>query len=49
MPNRQYVSPDGALRFLAVAREGGDVSPGFAGSPWHTHADIPALITGRPR
>jgi hypothetical protein len=40
----KHVSPDGALRFLIV-REQGDVSLGFEGTPWHTHADILASLS----
>ncbi len=35
----EYISPDGSLRFI-VDREGDDVSLGFAGYEWHTHADL---------
>jgi hypothetical protein len=41
----KYVSPDGLLTFLVV-REHGDVSLGFEGTPWHTHADILASLSG---
>jgi hypothetical protein len=43
--SEKYVSPDGALTFLVV-REHGDVSLGFEGTPWHTHADILASLSG---
>src|SRR6266516_2081819 len=35
----RYISPDQGLTFLVV-RERDDVSLGFAGYPWHTHADV---------
>jgi hypothetical protein len=41
----KYVSPDGSLTFLVV-REHSDVSLGFEGTPWHTHADILASLSG---
>ena len=41
----KYVSPDGSLTFLVI-REHGDVSLGFEGTPWHTHADILAALSG---
>jgi hypothetical protein len=44
---REYVSPDGSLRFMIVSDDDGDVTLGFAGFAWHTHADILAAVTGR--
>ncbi len=44
----EYVSPDGRLRFRVVTGENGDVMLGFAGFPWHTHADILAALSGLP-
>ena len=44
----EYVSPDRLLRFLVVTCDDGDVTLGFAGFPWHTHADILAATSGRP-
>jgi hypothetical protein len=41
----RYVSPDGSLTFLVV-REHNDISLGFEGTPWHTHADILAALSG---
>jgi len=35
----EYISPDGLLRFI-VERDDDDVSLGFAGYEWHTHADL---------
>jgi hypothetical protein len=35
-----FVSPDGALRFYVSTEEAGDVTLGFEGFPWHTHADL---------
>jgi len=35
----EHISPDGTLRFI-ICREDNDVSLGFAGHPWHTHADL---------
>jgi hypothetical protein len=36
---REYVSPDGQLRFV-VDRGEQDVSLGFEGFRWHTHASV---------
>ena len=35
----EHVSPDGSLT-LPVIREGDDITIGFKGHPWHTHADV---------
>ena len=35
----EHVSPDGILRFV-VLREDEDLSLGFSGYNWHTHADL---------
>jgi hypothetical protein len=43
---REYVSPDGALRFRVVTDHDGDIALGFEGFPWHTHADLLAAWTG---
>ena len=43
----EHVSPDGQLRFRVVTDEDGVVTLGFDGFPWHTHADILAVTTGR--
>ena len=42
----RYFSPDGLLTFVVVADGTGDVTLGFAGYPWHTHADILAALSG---
>ena len=42
----EHVSPDGRLRFLIVADPEGDLSLGFDGYSWHTHADILAALSG---
>jgi hypothetical protein len=42
---RDYVSPDGALRFLVRAPDG-DLTIGFDGCPSHTHGDILAILGG---
>lgn len=44
----EHVSPDGQLRFRVLTHDDSDVSLGFAGFPWHTHADILAATTGLP-
>lgn len=44
----EHVSPDGLLRFRVVTGDDGDVTLGFDGFPWHTHADILAATTGLP-
>src|SRR6267378_1570158 len=36
----QHQSPDGLLRFIVVRQDDGDISLGFDGFTWHTHADI---------
>jgi hypothetical protein len=41
----EYISPDGLLRFI-IERGDDDVSLGFAGSEWHTHADLLAESLG---
>src|SRR5215212_9217717 len=43
---REYVSPDNQLRFV-IGHDEQDVSLGFEGFPWHTHADVlaSALVT----
>ena len=45
---RAYDSPDGSLRFLVGTEDDGDVSLGFDGFAWHTHADILAAVAGIP-
>lgn len=40
-----HVSPDGFLRLVIRAAEG-DVTIGFEGFSWHTHADILAAVYG---
>ncbi len=45
LDERDYVSPDGALRFL-VRLPDGDLTVGFEGHPWHTHGDILAALSG---
>lgn len=40
-----HVSPDGLLRLVVRAAEG-DVTIGFEGFSWHTHADILAAVHG---
>ena len=42
---REYVSPDNQLRFV-VHYDERDVSLGFEGFPWHTHADLLASEFG---
>src|SRR5215207_1578566 len=42
---REYVSPDNQLRFV-VDYDEQDVSLGFEGFPWHTHADVLATEFG---
>ena len=42
---REYISPDGRLRFVVVTGDDGDVALGFDGFAWHTHADM--LATAR--
>ena len=44
-PRREYVSPDNQLRFV-VDHDEQDVSLGFEGFPWHTHANVLASEFG---
>jgi hypothetical protein len=41
----EYVSPDDRLRFV-VEQDGQDITLGFEGFPWHTHADMLASACG---
>lgn len=41
----EHISPDALLRFI-IERDDADVSLGFAGHAWHTHADILAESFG---
>jgi|ERR671916_2069596 hypothetical protein len=41
----EYVSPDDLLRFV-VERDEQDITLGFEGFPWHTHADMLAAACG---
>ena len=41
----QHRSPDAALT-LSVIQHDGDISIGFDGYAWHTHADILASLSG---
>lgn len=42
----KHVSPDGLLTFVVATDGAGDVTLGFEGHPWHTHADILAALSG---
>jgi hypothetical protein len=44
---QRHVSPDQALTLLVV-HQNDDVSIGFEGYPWHTHADILGRLSGLP-
>jgi hypothetical protein len=44
-PTREYVSPDNQLTFV-VDHDEQDVSLGFEGFPWHTHANVLASQFG---
>jgi hypothetical protein len=44
---RDYVSPDGTLRFLVRAPDG-DLTMGFNGCPSHTHGDLLAIPPETP-
>jgi hypothetical protein len=39
MLDRDFISPDGALRFVVRSADG-DITMGFDGYTWHTHADV---------
>ena len=41
----EYVSPDDQLRFV-LEKDEQDISLGFEGYPWHTHADMLASTLG---
>src|SRR5437870_6427839 len=43
---REYVSPDGRLRFVVATGDDGDIALGFDGFAWHTHADMLAAMAG---
>jgi hypothetical protein len=45
MQPREYASPDGRLKFRVVCPDG-DLTMGFDGFPWHTHASILAGLYG---
>ncbi|MGJ4898679.1 hypothetical protein ACQR2B_28210 [Bradyrhizobium oligotrophicum] len=45
MQEREYVSPDGQLKFLVICPDG-DLTMGFDGYPWHTHGSILADLSG---
>ena len=45
MIERDFVSPDGALRFLVRVPDG-DITLGFDGALSHTHGDILASLSG---
>ena len=47
MSTKTYTSPDGLLRLKVIA-DVSDVSVGFEGFSWHTHADILAAICKLP-
>jgi hypothetical protein len=42
----EHRSPDGLLRFIVTRDEQGDISLGFDGFVWHTHADVLARRLG---
>ena len=42
----EHTSPDGAFTFAVEDLGGGDVTIGFRGFPWHTHADILGSMAG---
>lgn len=41
----EYVSPDGALRFVVICPDG-DWTVGFDGFAWHSHGSILAALSG---
>lgn len=43
---QSHVSPDGCLKFIVTRAPDGDLTLGFEGFAWHTHADILASIAG---
>ncbi|UFZ02553.1 hypothetical protein LQG66_25140 [Bradyrhizobium ontarionense] len=45
MQPREYVSPDGLLKFLVICPDG-DLTMGFDGCPWHTHGSTLADLSG---
>jgi hypothetical protein len=44
----EHVSPDSRFRFCVVSDSSGDLTLGFVGFPWHTHADVLASLSGLP-
>ena len=45
----RHCTPDGLLTFIVARSHDGDISRGFEGFPWHTHADILASLSGLPK
>jgi hypothetical protein len=43
----EHISPDGTFRFI-IRRDDEDLSLGFSGYVWHTHADLLAEASGAP-
>ena len=43
----EHISPDGILRFI-IEQDDDDVSLGFSGYAWHTHADLLAATLEMP-
>ena len=46
---QRYTSPDRLLTFIVQRDSDGDISLGFEGCSWHTHADILATLSGLPQ
>jgi hypothetical protein len=46
MQVREYISPDGLLRFMVTCPDG-DWTIGFAGFPWHIHGTILSGLSGQ--
>jgi len=42
----RHISSDGLLTFIVAVDEADDVTLGFEGYPWHTHADVLAALSG---
>ena len=44
--SEEHRSADGSLRLIVCRDDDGDISLGFDGLGWHTHADILAGLSG---
>lgn len=45
----QHLSPDGLLKLIVCGTVDGEISIGFEGYQWHTHADLLTSVYGSPQ